>query len=279
MVQIITDSASDLPPELTAKYNIRVVPANVWFGPEKYVEGVEIEKHQFYDLLVSSPLVPRTTHAGPRRFLQEFRRANDRVLAIMTSRKLSPFYNSASLAVAKFKLGHVTVFDSGTVSMGLGQMVLHAAKLLENGYSVDDILGVLERMKRRQSLFVLLDTLKYVVRGGRAKRSQEVLSNLLNIKPILEVKEGELLPSMRAFGYEKAKEEILMEAVSRYSNDRRLLASVLYSTNLMEGQEFYSAVQARLDPKTLYIGKVGSSVGSNVGPNALALAIAPELYP
>ncbi len=275
----MTDSASDLPPELSTRYNIHIVPANVWFGPEKYVEGVDLEKHEFYDLLVSSPLVPRTTHAGPRRFLQEFRRTNDKILAILTSKKLSPFYQSASLAVAKFGLGHVTVFDSGTVSMGLGQLVLHAAKLFEEGHSIDSVLDVLERMKQRQALFVLLDTLKYVVRGGRAKRSQEVLSNILNIKPILEVVDGELIPSMRALGFDKAKEKILEEASRRYANESQLLASVLYSTNLLEGQEFYSTVLERIAPKTLYIGKVGSSVGSNVGPNALALAIAPEIFP
>ena len=279
MVQIVTDSASDLPPELSTRYDIRIVPANVWFGPEKYVEGIEIEKHEFYDMLVSSSLVPRPTHAGPRRFLQEFRRTKDKVLAIMTSSKLSPFYHSASLAVAKFGLGNVTVFDSGTVSMGLGQMVLHAAKLLEEGYSIDDILSVLEKMKQHQSLFVLLDTLKYVVRGGRAKKSQEVLSNILNIKPILEVIDGELVPSMRAFGFEKAKEKILEEAQIRYRNKSPLLASVLYSTNLLEGQEFYATVLERFAPRTLYLGKVGSSVGSNVGPNALAFAISPEFFP
>ncbi len=279
MVKIITDSASDIPTELVTRYDITVIPAFVWFGGEKYADGIDIEKHEFYDRLVKSDLVPRTTHASPRTFLHEFKKHREPVLAILTSKKLSPFYYSAELAVQKFSLTHVTLYDSETVSMGLGQLVLTAAKLIETGHSIDDVLYVLDEMKKKQSLFVLLDTLKYIVRGGRAKRSQEVLSNLLNIKPVLHIKDGELHPFDKGFGYEKTKEKVLKSVEKLYQGTPNLIVSILYSTNLLAGQEFYSEIVELLNPKTIYMAKVGPSVGSNVGPNALALAIAPEVKP
>ncbi len=277
MVNIVTVSAADLPIEIANRYDIDIIPANVWFGPHKYIEDKDITKHDFYEMLTTSEYVPRTTHAPPSSFLKVFRKyKGEPTLAILTSPKLSPFYASAEIAINAFNLDHVALFDSGTVSMGLGLQVIIAATMAEQGYQIPDIVERLNTAKKNQALYVLIDTLKYIVRGGRAGKAQEVIAGLLNLKPILQVADGELHPAGTSFGQEKGKEKILQELHMKYQNQKNILASVMFSTNPLDAQDFAAELERRIDAQQLYMARVGSSVGSNVGPNALAVAVIPS---
>lgn len=193
-VRIVTDSTCDLPPELVARHRIIVVPTCINVGDQSYLDGIEITREEFYERLPVFPVHPTTSAPGIGVFLQAYEQAVAEgatgIVAIHPPAELSGLYGVARLASKEMRGLPVAVFDSRQVTLGMGSLVLAAARMAEAGRSTEEIVEALPERVQRTYVFGLLDTLEYLRRGGRLSRLQASLSSLLQIKPILTVFDG-----------------------------------------------------------------------------------------
>jgi len=195
-VKIVTDSAADLPPELAAAHDIRVVPLTIRFGDEEYTDGVDLTPEAFYAKMAELDVLPATAAPSPGAFEAAFREAGangDPVVCINLSAALSATMQSAQTAAKA--IGDdldVTVLDSKSITAGLGLQLLAAAELAENGGSSADIAALIADLGGRTQVFGALDTLENLKKGGRIGGAQAYLGSILSIKPIIDISTGEV---------------------------------------------------------------------------------------
>lgn len=198
-VRIITDSGLDIPGEKDPR--LTVIPLAITFGTTTYADGVDLTNDRFYELLIESDELPKTSQATPFTYTQEFekvRDAGDEAVVITLSSKLSGTYQSAVTAAADFD--GIYVVDSKNVTIGQGILVQYALKLAEEDYPAKTIAEALEDARERICLLALLDTLEYLKRGGRIPKSVGTIGEMLAIKPVVGVKDGEVVMLGKARG-------------------------------------------------------------------------------
>lgn len=195
-VRIVTDSTCDLPPDLVARYRIIVVPTCINVGDQSYLDGVEIGREEFYERLPVFASHPTTSAPSIGAFLQAYEQAVAEgatgIVAIHPPAELSGLFSVAQLASKEMRGLPVAVFDSRQVTLGMGSLVLAAARMAEAGRSAEEIVRALPERVRRTYVFGLFDTLEYLRRSGRLSRIQASLSSLLQIKPILTIFDGQI---------------------------------------------------------------------------------------
>lgn len=186
MIQIITDSAADLPPKIINKYNIHVVPLTVNIDGNEYIDGVDLSPQEFYKKMAAAKNLPKTSQPPVAAFSKMFRNLTSKgeLLCINISSKLSGTYQTACLAKGISGVD-VTVFDSWAATLGQGLQVIKAARLAEKGLSCTEIINKLTQYRNNMNILILLDTLENIVKGGRLSKFQGTLAKLLNIKVLL----------------------------------------------------------------------------------------------
>jgi DegV family protein with EDD domain len=215
-VRIVTDSTADIPPEQAQALGITVVPLTVFFGDEAYLDGVELDNATFYRKLQASKVSPRTSQPPPGAFQEAFAKlineGADAILSVHLSSKLSGTYQSAitgrdSLPDDMRKIP-IEIVDSQSVSLGMSGAIMPAAEEAQKGVGLEEIKGhLLDRLSRSHILFAL-DTLEYLRRGGRIGSASALLGGMLSFKPILSLKNGEVVPVERPRTRSKAYERI-----------------------------------------------------------------------
>jgi DegV family protein with EDD domain len=194
MVKVVTDSTSDLPPEIAKELGITVVPAYVHFGGQSYRDGVDITPEQMYERMVSGPVHPTTSSPAPGDFTEAYNRLSeetDEIVCLTVTSKQSAIYEAAMTGKHSFKGGsRVEVVDSQSVTMGLGLMAMLAAREARSGKTLDDVLEAVRSAIPRTHGTALLETFKYALKGGRLGRGGGLLGSLVKVKPMLEIKEG-----------------------------------------------------------------------------------------
>ena len=274
MLKIVTDSTSDLPPKLTQELDIAVVPLYVHFGQEVFRDGIDMAADDFYQRLASSPVFPTTSAPGPGVFAKIYSDLLDQghqVISIHISGKLSATHQAAVTANQDMDSSRVVVIDSQTVSMGLGLIVLAAARAAADGQSLEQVVAQVEgAIPRGHTLFVL-DTLEYLHKGGRIGRAQAFMGSLLNVKPILQVKDGEIHPLERSRSRIKALNR-LSEIVAIRSPLEAL--GVVYTTTPEEAKDMAGRL-AHLAPPSdeeVFLVQVGPVLGAHCGHGVLGVA-------
>jgi DegV family protein with EDD domain len=273
-VKIVTDSGADLPEQLARELGITVVPIYVRFGEEVYRDRVSISEDEFYERLTHDPVHPNTTQPGPQDFLEVYQKLSadaDGIVSIHISGKLSGTYNSALMARDMLETGcPVEVVDSETLSMSVGLMVIAAAEMAKAGESMDKIVAEVKKAMPESSMLFLLDTLEYLRRGGRIGKAKALLGSVLNLKPMLTVKDGELVPAgqvrTRAKGMDK-----LFEYVKNAGNIQDL--AVVYNTTPDEAQTLAERIGSVFDREKIRIARVGPGLGAHGGPGAMLVVI------
>lgn len=190
MIRIVTDSTSDILPEEAAALGIDVVPLTVRFGEEQFRDGIDLRPDAFYARLPNTPVQPSTSQPTPEAFAAVYRghlEAGDTVVSVHISSKLSGTLQSASLAAQEFPAGSVRTVDSASVSAGLQFLVRAALGDIVEGCTIDDVVSRMEARRLRVEVYVLLDTLTYLQRGGRIGRAQGFVGGILKVKPLLRV--------------------------------------------------------------------------------------------
>jgi DegV family protein with EDD domain len=273
-VKIVTDSAADLPEALAEELGISVVPVYVRFGEEVYRDRVTISEDEFYDRLTHDPVHPNTTQPGPQDFLEVYQKLSadaDGIVSIHITSKLSGTYNSALMARDMLETGcPVEVVDSETLSMSVGLIAIAAAQMAKAGESLDKIVEAAKQAIPESSLLFLLDTLEYLKRGGRIGKAKALLGSILNVKPMLTVKDGELEPAgqvrTRAKGMDK-----LFEYVKNAGNIQDL--AIVYNTTPDEAQALAERIGSVFDREKIRIARLGPGLGTHGGPGAMVVAI------
>ncbi len=273
-VRIVTDSTSDIPAPLASELGISVVPLSVIFGDEVFREGIEITHDLFYDKLVRSKVLPTTSAPSVGDFLEVYERVlkeTDEIVSIHLSSKLSATYNNACQAAKQLvdKGAHIEVLDSLSVSFGLMFMSAAAARAASNGAGFEDIRKIVDQMIPRTHVYVVLDTLEYVRRGGRIGRARAFLGAVLKVKPILTFRDGEVHPEERVRTKALAMERLLQIATSY----RIKQAGIGYSTNPQEADDLKHRLEAMAPGIDIQIVRLGPVLGVHGGPGTLGIGV------
>ncbi|MDP6100702.1 MAG: DegV family protein [Dehalococcoidia bacterium] len=272
MLKIVTDSTSDLPPKLAQELDIAVVPLYVHFGQEVFRDGIDIAADDFYRRQASTPVFPTTSAPGPGVFAEAYKGLVDQghqVISIHISSKLSATYQAAVTASQDFDSSKVTVIDSQTISLGLGLMTLAVARAAAEGQSLEQVVAQVEQTIPRVRTVFVLDTLEYLQKGGRIGRAQAFMGSLLNVKPILHVKDGEIHPLERSRSRAKALNRVY-ELVSARSPLEAL--GVVYSTTPEEAKEMADRLADLAPDREVFLAQVGPVLGAHSGYGVLGVA-------
>lgn len=272
-VRIVTDSTCDLPPEMAAALGITVVPLTVFFGEDPFLDGVEITADEFYERQQATRELPRTSQPSVELFQEaysEIGQDGSEIVSIHLSSKLSGTMNAAQVAreVLKHEM-HIDLIDSYNVSLGLGLIVLEAARAANAGASLPEVVATARRAMDRVSVHVLVDTLEYLQKGGRIGRARSFLGSVLSIKPILRVEDGEVAPFERVRTRAKALERIYEIAAGMpRAKEMFIAASGAQDT----AAELIERLRPQLPHTELHLGSIGPVVGVYTGPNAIGVA-------
>ena len=271
-VAIVTDSASDLPPEVAARQGIAIVPLVVTFGTETFKANVTLTTDQFWDRMLAP--FPTTAAASPGDFLAEFGRAFDAgapaVVCVDVSGSLSGTLKSAQIATSMLPDREIHVVDSRTASMGVGMLAQLGAELASEGVSGGEIARVLEARKSDIDLFVALDTIEYLKRGGRISGARAAIGTMLSIKPIITVIDGVVENADRERSRAKARERTL-QLLTAKPLER---ATILHTTNA-DWEDFHDRFLERsgLPASAVQVMTVGPSVGPHLGPGCVGAVV------
>ncbi len=272
-VKIITDSTSDISPELAMSLGIEVVPGYVRFGKEVYRDGVDINKLGFYKKLAGSPLHPETTEATPKDFAQIYSDCEheaDSIVSIHISSKISRMYDSAQKGKKMIKANcDIEVIDSHFASIGLGLIVVTAARLANAGESIVNIVTETKMAISRISMLGFFDTMKYVARGGRASKHVMELSSIFKIKPLLTFRDGEIVSE----GIVRTKARGI-ERLYTFIKDALEIQdlSIAYSTDYDSAVALRQRLASVFSEQRVYVEQIGSALGAHCGPDAVFVA-------
>ena len=273
-VRIIVDSTADLTPEV--KSRLTVVPLTIHFGEEQYIDGVTITHKAFYEKLIECDTLPTTSQATPFHFTEYFEKAvaaGEDVVAITVSSKLSGTFQSAMIAAEDFP-GRVHVVDSRSVAIGSGILAQYALTLVDQGMDAASIAEQLMAERDNIHLIALLDTLEYLKKGGRISKTVAFAGNLLSIKPVVCLDGGEVKILGKARGSRQGNNLLIQEIQSGGVDYSRpvLLGYTGLEDSLLQKyiQDSASLWDRKLEqlPATM----IGSTVGTHVGPGAIAVA-------
>lgn len=205
-IKIITDSTADLPKDIIEKYDIEVIPLFVSFGDKVYKDGVDIKLEQLFTKIEKENVFPQTSQVNPQRFYEYYKKYIDKgysIISIHISSKMSGTYQSACLAKDMLDSDNIIVIDSNNVTSGLGLLVIKACKLKDEGLFIEEIVkGVKETIPHIKSVLAF-ETLDYLVKGGRLSKTAGFIGNVLGIKPILAVENGEMVVKDKVRGSKK----------------------------------------------------------------------------
>lgn len=274
-IKIITDSTSDINLDLAKELDITIVPLRVIFDEQEYFDGVDITNEQFYDKLVVSKNLPTTSQPAPEQYIPYFEEAKakgDSVIVITISSKLSGTYQSAVIAKDMAEYEDIHIVDSLTVTLGLQLLVRKAITLKNQGMSAEAIAVQLENTKTKVKLYALLESLEYLKKGGRLSGMSAFAGGLLNIKPIIEVRDGEVTLAARARGlsggYSKLSELITQDK----GINRNEEVCIGYSAKKDNMEAFINNYKETLNLRDFIESPIGSVVGTHTGPGVCGFA-------
>jgi len=273
-VKIVTDSLSDITSDIAEALGIIIVPLTVIFGHESFLDRVTITTDEFYYRLTHDSVWPTTTQPAPSVFADIYDKQaeeTEEILAITLSSKMSGTYESALNAKSLItKKCRIEVIDSLTVGMGLGLIVIAAAKQAQSGVKLDELSKWVQRAMSRSHFIVCLDTLKYLAKGGRIGKAKELLGSLLSVKQLLSVKDGELAPLTR-FRSQAASIDYLYNFAAGFTNIEEM--AVEHTTLPDEADKLTERLGAIYPKENIYRSTVSPVLGTHAGPGALAITV------
>jgi len=278
-VMIVTDSTANFPPELVNGHPVVSVPLQVIWGHEIFRDGIDIQPKDFYERLSKDKVMPSTSQVTPEEFKKMYSRLIDEgydILSMHISGKLSGTLDSAIQAKKDFPGSKIELVDTLSTSMAMGFQVLSAARMATMGATLAECKTVAERAARNTGVYFVLNTLEFLHRGGRIGGAQAFLGTMLNMKPILELRDGriEAIERVRTIG--KATDRLLDLVEARIKNEQGpLRLCVVHGNAEKEGKALLERAVKRF-PSTLItdavMSTVGPVLGTHTGPGALGLA-------
>ena len=279
-IRIVTDSTSDISPEVARDLGITVVPAYVNFtsndaGSRPLKDGLDVSTDDFYERLANSETLPTTSQPTIGDFTEVYETLiedpRDMIVSIHVSAKLSGTYNSAVQAKRSLKNpAQVEVIDSQSASMGLGLVVLGAARALSDGGDFQQVTAEIETAIPRIRGYFLLDTLEYLVKGGRISKAQGFLGNMLSVKPILAIQNGEVRRYDRVRSRRKGLQRLVKIADGLGGISE---GCIIYNDALQDAETLYNDIRRLIPTDDIPIVRPGPSIGVHTGPGMVGIVV------
>lgn len=279
-LKIVTDSSCDLPANYFSDFGIGVVPINIRFGEQNYLEGETIRADEFYRLIEKNGVLPTTSQPSVGQFVERYlewaKQGFDTILSIHVASTLSGTLNSARLAAIEVADQiKVIPFDTLSGSAAMGFMCLEAAQLTRIGKSADDILARLEDARRGVRIALTLATLKYAAMSGRVSNIQALLASLLNIKPIVVLHNGKLSADERVRSRGAALDR-LMEMTRDAAGQAAINLAVIHSRAETEAEQVLARAKESLNVVDSFVGDITMSLAVHFGPGVLGTVVYPR---
>jgi len=273
-VKVVVDSTSDIPAQLAKEWDITIVPTYVVFGGKSYRDRLDISDDEIYTKLDHDSVFPTTSVPSPQDFADVYNKLadeTDEIISIHVTSKESGVYNSALLGRELVnKKCHIEVIDSLSVAMSYGILAIAAAREAKAGASLEKVAEVVRESIPRMHLLMVLDTLKYVVRGGRVGKGYGLLGSVLKVKPLLTLRDGKLVLAGVARTRAKAIKRLydFVESFPQVSE-----VAVSYTTSKEEAEALAEQIKANFPDISLYFTRVGPVLGTHAGPGAMGVAV------
>jgi DegV family protein with EDD domain len=271
-VRIVTDSACDLPESICEELGVEVVPLTIRFGDREFVDRKELSVDAFWRELAASSVLPETAAPSVGAFEETFRRLSDdgadAIVCINLSARLSATMQSAQVAAKALEgTTPIEIIDSLSASMGIGNLVLHAARRARDGAALEEIVSEVNARRERGLVFAALDTLEYLRKGGRIGGAQALLGSMLSIKPIISVLDGAVEPAGRV----RTRSKALRFLVDQVPVGKVEIISVLHA-NAPDIDEFLEMLAPAVPDAEVTVGAIGPVIGVHTGPRVMGIA-------
>lgn len=273
-IRIVTDSTSDVTQDLIDKYNIKMVPLTVNFEDGSYLDKIELSSKDFFEKLSKAEKLPTTTLVSPGAFVETFSEIlmeGDQVLGIFLASEFSGTYDSARMAKDMIGSEDIHIIDTRSVCLGSFALILEAIELVKQNKNIHEIVKQLEKDKELIVAVAALDTLKYLEKGGRLSKGQAVVGSILNIKPIITIKEGKISVIEKIRGKNKTI-RWFDEWIEKNNYDLSNKTVLLFHGNSHEQlKELRAAIEHKYKIKHIIEQEVGPVIGTHTGPGVLAI--------
>jgi len=275
-IAIVTDSTAYIPEPLLSQYpSIHVIPQVLIWGDVTFRDGVDIKPNEFYTRLEHASVLPSTSQATPKAFEGLYQKLLDQgneILSVLISGALSGTMDSAIQAKAALEGAPIELVDSRTTAMAMGFLVLEAARAAEKGASLAECKQLVESSLRRVGVYVTVDTLEFLHRGGRIGAVTRYMGTALKLKPIVEVLDGVLQPVERVRTRSKAIARLVEVLGERTGGDKPVHISCIHANVEDEAQALLKQVQSRYQVVEGYVSAVSPVIGTHVGPGTLGIS-------
>ena len=269
---IVLDSTADFPDASDRFVNWRVVPLYVNFGMDSFKDGVELTAREFYERLRTSPQLPTTSQPTPGDFLAAYEELGqyERILSIHIASNLSGTFQSAGTAAQQLGDGRVRTIDSQSASVAIAMLALAIQRRLERGTTDEEIDALVERYLAEHGLLFTVDTLEFLARGGRIGKAKAFAGQLLNVKPILSIRDGEVLPVKRVRGNRKAFQEFVDALETNTRDEPGLRVGIAHADapeRMVELEKMVRDIRpnAQIEMET----SLGAVIGAHAGPGTV----------
>ncbi len=268
---VVLDSTADFPDAQIRFPNMRVVPLYVRFGEESFRDYVELDPHDFYARLRTASELPTTSQPTPQDFLTVYHAlaGYERIYSLHISARLSGTFQSATLA-AEEEGDRIRLVDTESASVGIGMLALAIQEQLARGTTDDEIAALIDSYRERAGILFTVDTLEFLAKGGRIGRGKALMGSLLNVKPILAIEEGEVVPVTRARGRGKAFEEFRKRFEEATTDGPGLSVGIAHAEAEDAVEQLREIVlAARPQAEVKLVTSLGAVVGTHAGPGTV----------
>ncbi len=274
MLKVIADSTCNLSQETLDEYDIRIAPIPIQFGDETFEEGVDIDRDLFYKKIEETGIVPTSSQPTPAwfgRYYKELHQQGHSILVITVTGKHSGTFNSATMAKSLAPEADVHVFDSRSISLGTGWMVLEAVRAIKSGVAQSDVVSRIEIIRERARLFMTPATLKYLQMSGRVGTLQGALASLLSIKPIIHLKDGllEVMENVRTRG--KSLDQLIEHLEEAVGTTAPVNLAVIHARAREEGLSVLERAKDVFNVQEALFGDLVASLSAHGGPGIIGL--------
>lgn len=274
MIRLLVDTSSDYLKEELENKNIECVPLTITINEQVYIEGVNLERDEFYHILTTENTFPKTSQPTPHAFLEIFedvKAKNEEMICVLLSSTLSGTYQSASLAKQMVDYDKIHLIDSKTATACTRILVDHACRLRENNKTCDEIIEELESLKSRVKIYGVLDTLEYLYRGGRLNKTTAAIGEIAKVKPMITInKEGNISVVGKCIGKTRAL-NFALKQVENAQIDTSFPIFTLYSSGIENCEAFETKLIKNGNTITQRL-QLGATLGTHIGPEAFAIA-------